>query len=121
MEHKKMPPPGFIQGRSVHITFDNSHGKQHTLTWSQTTHHTTGTIFQAVDVWWAFFYNPWGFDNWNSKQPKSESQRWPNARWIQYQLADNRYIHQDESHNGKAQSYTEENIRYPDLFNSQRD
>ena len=72
-------------------------------------------------VWWAFLYNPWGFYNWNNNQPRSESQRWPNARWIQYQLADNRYIHQDESHNGKAQSYTEENIGYPDLFNSQRD
>ena len=27
MEHKKMLPPGFIKGRSVHITFDNSDGK----------------------------------------------------------------------------------------------
>ena len=43
-----MLPPGFIQGRSVHITFDNSDGKQQTLTGSQTTHHTTGTICQAV-------------------------------------------------------------------------
>jgi len=41
-----MLPPGFIQGRSVHITFGNSDGKQ--KTGSQTTHHTTGTIFQAV-------------------------------------------------------------------------
>ena len=48
MEHKKLLPPCFIQGRSVHITFDNSDGKQQTLTGSQTTHHTTGTIFQAV-------------------------------------------------------------------------
>ena len=48
MEHKKMLPPGFIQGRSVHITFDNSDGKQQTLTGAHTTHHTTGTIFKAV-------------------------------------------------------------------------
>ena len=48
MEHKKMLPPGFIQGRSVHITFDNSDGKQQTLTGAHTMHHTTGTIFQAV-------------------------------------------------------------------------
>ena len=44
MEHKKMLPPGFIQGRSVHITFDNSDGKQQTSTCSQTTHHTTGLV-----------------------------------------------------------------------------
>ena len=48
MEHKQMLPPGFIKGRSVHITFDNSDGKQQTLTGAHTTHHTTGTIFQAV-------------------------------------------------------------------------
>ena len=48
MEHKKMLPPGFIHGRSVHITFDNSDGKQQTLIGAHTTHHTTGTIFQAV-------------------------------------------------------------------------
>ena len=47
MEHKKMLPPGFIKGRSVHITFDNSDGKQQTLTGAHTTHHTIGTIFQA--------------------------------------------------------------------------
>lgn len=43
-----MLPPGFTAGQSVHITFDNSDGKQQTLTGAQTTHHTTGTIFQAV-------------------------------------------------------------------------
>lgn len=47
MQHKKMLPPGFISGRSVHITFDNSDGKQQTLTGAHTTHHTTGTIFQT--------------------------------------------------------------------------
>ena len=47
MEHKKMLPPGFIRGRSVHVTFDNSDGKQQTLTGAHTTHHTTGTIFQT--------------------------------------------------------------------------
>lgn len=48
MEHKKMLHPGFIQVRSVQITFDNSFGKQQTLTGSQTTDHATGAIFQAV-------------------------------------------------------------------------
>ena len=48
MQHKKMLPPGFIPGRSIRITFDNSDGKQQTLTGSHTTHHTTCTIFQAV-------------------------------------------------------------------------
>ncbi len=46
MEHAQMLPPGFVKGRAVHITFDNSDGRQQTLTGSQTTHHTTGTIFQ---------------------------------------------------------------------------
>jgi hypothetical protein len=31
----------------VHVTFDNSDGKQQTLTGAHTTHHTTGTIFQT--------------------------------------------------------------------------
>jgi hypothetical protein len=47
MEHKTMLPPGFITGRSVHVTFDNSDGKQQTLTGAHTTHHTTGTVFQV--------------------------------------------------------------------------
>ena len=47
MHHKKMLPPGFMKKRSVHVTFDNSDGKQQTLTGDHTTHHTTGTIFQA--------------------------------------------------------------------------
>eukprot|EP00794_Sanderia_malayensis_P018600 gene18600-20470_t len=46
MDHKKMLPPGFTTGRSVHITFDNSDGKQQTITGDHTTHHTTGTVFQ---------------------------------------------------------------------------
>ena len=45
-----MLPPGFITGRSVHIKFDNSDDKQQTLTGAQTTHHTTGTIFQTAHV-----------------------------------------------------------------------
>ena len=40
MQHKQMLPPGFIKGRSVHIIFDNSDGKQQTLTGAHTTHHT---------------------------------------------------------------------------------
>ena len=113
MEHKKMLPPvlskvGVYTSRLITQMVNNRHRHAH-------------KPLITLLVWWAFLYNPWGFYNWNNNQPRSESQRWSNARWIQYQLADNRYIHQDESHNGKAQSYTEENIRYPDLFNSQRD
>ncbi len=38
----------FLQdsSKAVHITFDNSDGRQQTLTGPHTTHHTTGTIFQ---------------------------------------------------------------------------
>lgn len=39
-------PPGFMKGRAVHVTIDNSDGKQQTLTGSHTTHHTNGTLFQ---------------------------------------------------------------------------
>ena len=45
MEHRRMLPPGFFTGRSVHVTFDNSDGKQQTLTGAHTTHHTTGDNF----------------------------------------------------------------------------
>ncbi|XP_064609622.1 glycine receptor subunit alpha-2-like [Liolophura sinensis] len=48
MAHKSMLPPGFITGRSVRVTFDDSDGKQQTPTESQTTHHTTGTIPQTT-------------------------------------------------------------------------
>ena len=41
-----MLPKGFIPRRSVHVTFDNSDGKQQTLSGHHTTLHTTGTIFQ---------------------------------------------------------------------------
>ena len=44
--HKGMLPKDFTPGKSVHVTFDNSDGKQQTLTSHHTTHHTTGTIFQ---------------------------------------------------------------------------
>ena len=39
-----MLPPGFIQGRSVHITFDNSDGKQQTSTCSKnhSSHYWSG-------------------------------------------------------------------------------
>ncbi len=40
-----MLPPGFINGKMIHVTFDNSDGKQQTLTGTDTTHHTTGTVF----------------------------------------------------------------------------
>lgn len=39
-------PPGFVKGRAVHVTIDNSDGKQQTLTGAHTTHHTNGTLFQ---------------------------------------------------------------------------
>ena len=44
---KNMLKRKFKDQKSVHITFDNSDGKQQTLTGSHTTHHTTGTIFQT--------------------------------------------------------------------------
>ena len=47
LSHKKMLPGGFMKKRSIHVTFDNSDGKQQTITGDHTTHHTTGTIFQA--------------------------------------------------------------------------
>ena len=40
----------FSNRASVHISFDNSDGKQQTLTGYHTTHHTTGTIFQPNNV-----------------------------------------------------------------------
>eukprot|EP00794_Sanderia_malayensis_P016352 gene16352-17996_t len=46
MKHKHMLPPGFFPGKTLHVTFDNSDGRQQTLTGSSTTHHTTGTVFQ---------------------------------------------------------------------------
>ena len=48
MEHANMLPPGSVKGRAVHITFDNSDGRQQTLTGSNTTHHKTGLIFQPL-------------------------------------------------------------------------
>ena len=43
----EMLPKGFTKKKSVHVTFDNSDGKQQTLLGYNTTHHhTNGTIFQ---------------------------------------------------------------------------
>ena len=39
-------PPGFCKGLPVHISIDNSDGKQQTLTGASTTHYTNGTVFQ---------------------------------------------------------------------------
>ncbi len=47
MEHAQMVSPGFVKGRPVHVPFDNSDGRQQTLTGSQTIHLTTGKIFQT--------------------------------------------------------------------------
>ena len=41
---------GFVKKKTVHITFDNSDGKQQTILGDNTTHHTTGTIFQSRNV-----------------------------------------------------------------------
>ena len=46
MDHKHVLPPVFINGKTIHVTFDNSDGKQQTLTGTDTTHHATGTAFQ---------------------------------------------------------------------------
>ena len=50
LSHKKILPPGFKKQRSVHVTFDNSNGKQQTLTGDHTTHHTTVTIRYASEA-----------------------------------------------------------------------
>ena len=39
-------PSGFRKGKAVHISIDNSDGKQQTLTGAHTTHYTNGTVFQ---------------------------------------------------------------------------
>jgi len=40
----------FCNREGVHISFDNSDGKQQTLTGHHTTHHTTGTISQPSNI-----------------------------------------------------------------------
>ena len=45
--YKKILRRKFSGQKSAHVTFDNSDGKQQTLTGFDTTHHTTGTIFQT--------------------------------------------------------------------------
>ena len=45
-QSRRKIPPGFIKGRAVHVTIDNSDGRQQTVTGSHTTHHTDGTLFQ---------------------------------------------------------------------------
>lgn len=45
-QSRRKIPHGFVKGRSVHVTVDNSDGRQQTLTGSYTTHHTNGTLFQ---------------------------------------------------------------------------
>ena len=39
--------PGFLSNELIHITFDNFDEKKQTVTGSQTTLHTTSTIFQV--------------------------------------------------------------------------
>ena len=47
MNYNKILKTKFSDGKSIHVTFDNSDGKQQTLTGYHTTHHTTGTVFQT--------------------------------------------------------------------------
>ena len=44
-QHHKLPAD-FKKGRPVHVSIDNSDGKQQTLTGAHTTHYTNGTVFQ---------------------------------------------------------------------------
>ena len=41
MNYNKILKTKFSGGKSIHVTFDNSDGKQQTLTGYHTTHHTT--------------------------------------------------------------------------------
>ena len=44
--HHKLPADFKKKGRPVHVSIDNSDGKQQTLTGAHTTHYTNGTVFQ---------------------------------------------------------------------------
>ena len=46
MGQKNMLPHGFFEGKTIHVTFDNSDGKQQTPTGNETTHHATRTILE---------------------------------------------------------------------------
>ena len=46
MEHNKMLPPGFIQGRSVHITFDNSTDID--MLTNHSSHYWSGEPFSTI-------------------------------------------------------------------------
>lgn len=45
-QNSRKVPGGFVKGKPVHVTIDNSDGRQQTLTGAHTTHYTNGTIFQ---------------------------------------------------------------------------
>ena len=47
MNKNKILKTKFSGGKSINVTFDNSDGKQQTLTGYHTTHHTDGTVFQT--------------------------------------------------------------------------
>ena len=47
LNHSGMLLPGFSSNKPIHTTFDNSDRWQQTITGSQTTDHTTCTIFQV--------------------------------------------------------------------------
>ena len=47
MNYNKILKTEFSGEKSIHVTFENSDGKQQTLTGYHTTHHTTGTVFQT--------------------------------------------------------------------------
>ena len=48
MDHKHILPPGFIYGKTIHVTFDTSDGKQQMRTSTDTSHNRTGTVFQIT-------------------------------------------------------------------------
>lgn len=55
----------------------------------------------------AFFYNPWGFGNWNHSQQRRESHRSSDAMQLQYHWEHNRHVRQDQSYHGQDQRYGE--------------
>ena len=47
LNHRGILRPGLSSNEPIHRAFDNSDGRQQTINGSQTTHHTTGTMFQV--------------------------------------------------------------------------
>ena len=47
LNHRRILRPGLSSNEPIHRAFDNSDGRQQTINGSQTTHHTTGTMFHV--------------------------------------------------------------------------